>query len=94
MMQQIPAYDLEHVYANAVNTIQHQMNFVDAVKELEEAARAGHGKVAVIFSRALLSRFPRRTRFPKSTVLAKDGHITSITKRRLGGVFLRLFFIL
>ena len=50
MMQQIPAYDLEHVYANAVNTIQHQMNFVDAVKELEEAARAGHGKAALFLA--------------------------------------------
>ena len=50
MMQQISQHDLEHVYANAVNTIQHQMNFVDAVKELEEAARAGHGKAALFLA--------------------------------------------
>jgi len=50
MMQQISQHDLEHVYANAVNTIQSQMNFVDAVKELEEAARAGHGKAAMFLA--------------------------------------------
>lgn len=50
MMQQFSQHDLEHVYANAVNTIQSQMNFVDAVKELENAARAGHGKAALFLA--------------------------------------------
>ncbi|WP_374668304.1 hypothetical protein [Acinetobacter sp.] len=50
MMQQISQHDLEHVYANAVNTIQSQMNFSDAVKELEGAARAGHGKAALFLA--------------------------------------------
>ena len=50
MMQQISQHDLEHVYANAVNTIQSQMNFVDAVEELENAARAGHGKAALFLA--------------------------------------------
>ena len=35
MIQQISQHELEHVYANAVNTIQSQMNFIDAVTELE-----------------------------------------------------------
>lgn len=61
MMQQISQHDLEHVYANAVNTIQSQMNFSDAVKELEGAARAGHGKAGIVSRRTLLPRFPRRT---------------------------------
>ena len=47
MIQTIAHHDLEHVYANAVNTIHSQMNFQDAVKQLEEAARAGHGKAAM-----------------------------------------------
>ena len=47
MIQQFSQHDLEHLYADAVNTIQSQMNFVDAVKQLEEAARAGHGKAAL-----------------------------------------------
>ena len=50
MIQQISQHDLEHVYANAVNTIQSQMNFVDAVEELESAARAGHGKAALFLA--------------------------------------------
>jgi TPR repeat protein len=50
MMQHISHHDLEHVYAHAVNTIQSQMNFVDAVKQLEEAARAGHGKAALFLA--------------------------------------------
>ncbi|MDO8934757.1 hypothetical protein Q7G06_02545, partial [Acinetobacter baumannii] len=36
MIQRISHHDLEHVYANAVNTIQSQMNFQDAVAQLEE----------------------------------------------------------
>jgi len=44
MIQNISHHDLEHVYANAVNTIQSQMNFSEAVQQLEEVARAGHGK--------------------------------------------------
>ena len=46
MIQNISHHDLEHVYANAVNTIQSQMNFSEAVQQLEEVARAGHGKAA------------------------------------------------
>lgn len=49
-MQQISHHDLEHVYADAVNTIQSQMNFADAVKQLEDAARAGHGKAALFLA--------------------------------------------
>ena len=50
MIQTISHHDLEHVYANAVNTIHSQMNFQDAVKQLEEAARAGHGKAALFLA--------------------------------------------
>ncbi|MCO8086385.1 hypothetical protein [Acinetobacter lwoffii] len=50
MIQQISQHDLEHLYADAVNTIQSQMNFADAVKQLEEAARAGHGKAALFLA--------------------------------------------
>ncbi|BBF78518.1 MAG TPA: hypothetical protein DIT34_04230 [Acinetobacter ursingii] len=50
MIQQISHHDLEHVYASAVNTIQSQMNFQDAVKQLEDAARAGHGKAAMFLA--------------------------------------------
>lgn len=50
MMQHISHHDLEHIYANAVNTIQSQMNFVDAVQQLEDAARAGHGKAALFLA--------------------------------------------
>ena len=50
MIQQFSQHDLEHVYANAVNTIQSQMNFSDAVRELEEAARAGRGKAALFLA--------------------------------------------
>jgi len=44
MIHQISHQDLEHVYADAVNTIQCEMNFVEAVKALEDAAKAGHVK--------------------------------------------------
>jgi len=50
MIQHISHQDLEHTYANAVNTIQSQMNFVDAVQQLEEVARAGHGKAALFLA--------------------------------------------
>lgn len=49
-MQNISQHDLEHLYADAVNTIQSQMNFVDAVKQLEDVARAGHGKAALFLA--------------------------------------------
>lgn len=49
-MQNISQHDLEHLYADAVNTIQSQMNFVEAVKQLEDAARAGHGKAALFLA--------------------------------------------
>ena len=50
MIQQISHHDLEHAYADAVNTIQSQMNFSDAVQQLEEVARAGHGKAALFLA--------------------------------------------
>ncbi|MCO8092131.1 hypothetical protein [Acinetobacter pseudolwoffii] len=50
MILQLSQHDLEHLYADAVNTIQSQMNFVDAVKQLEDAARAGHGKAALFLA--------------------------------------------
>lgn len=50
MIEQINHHDLEHVYASAVNTIQSQMNFQDAVLQLENAARAGHGKAAMFLA--------------------------------------------
>ena len=50
MIQQLSQHDLEHLYADDVNTIQSQMNFADAVKQLEEAARAGHGKAALFLA--------------------------------------------
>lgn len=50
MIQQISHHDLEHAYADAVNTIQSQMNFVEAVQQLESVARAGHGKAALFLA--------------------------------------------
>lgn len=50
MMNTLPQHDLEHVYADAVNIIQSQMNFADAVTQLESAARAGHGKAALFLA--------------------------------------------
>ena len=50
MIHQLSHQDLEHVYADAVNTIQSQMNFSDAVQQLEEVARAGHGKAALFLA--------------------------------------------
>ncbi|WP_343596748.1 hypothetical protein [Acinetobacter sp.] len=50
MIQQFSQQDLEHVYSNAVNTIQSQMNFADAVTDLENVARAGHGKAAMFLA--------------------------------------------
>jgi TPR repeat protein len=50
MNQVISQHELEHVYANAVNTIQSQMNFASAVQDLEHAAHAGHGKAALFLA--------------------------------------------
>ena len=50
MIQQFSQQDLEHVYADAVNTIQYEMNFAEAVSQLEGAARAGHGKAALFLA--------------------------------------------
>ena len=50
MIQQLSHQDLEHVYAEAVNTIQSQMYFADAVKQLVDVARAGHGKAALFLA--------------------------------------------
>lgn len=49
--------DLEHVYANAVNTIQFEMNFSKAVSELEHVAHAGHGKSALFLAELYLQGF-------------------------------------
>ncbi|TCM64487.1 hypothetical protein EC844_11746 [Acinetobacter calcoaceticus] len=50
MIQQFSHRDLENIYVAAVNTIQSEMIFVDAVQQLEEAARAGHGKAAMFLA--------------------------------------------
>ncbi len=50
MIHQLSHQDLEHVYADAVNTIQFEMNCVEAVKALEETATAGHGKAAMFLA--------------------------------------------
>ena len=50
MIQQFSQQDLEHVYADAVNTIQYEMNFSEAVSQLEHAAKAGHGKAAMFLA--------------------------------------------
>ncbi|TCB68376.1 hypothetical protein [Acinetobacter sp. ANC 4178] len=50
MIQQISHHELEHAYATAVNTIQSQMNFSEAVLQLEDVARAGHGKAAMFLA--------------------------------------------
>lgn len=57
MIKQFPQQDLEHMYSNAVNTIQFEMNFTDAVSELENAARAGHGKAAMFLAELYLQGF-------------------------------------
>ena len=56
MIQQISHHDLEHAYADAVNTIQSQMNFVEAVQQLESVARAGHGKAALFLAELMWFR--------------------------------------
>lgn len=50
MIQHFSHCDLEHVYSNAVNTIQSEMNFLEAVQQLEDAAHAGHGKAALFLA--------------------------------------------
>ncbi|GAB3046256.1 hypothetical protein GCM10027155_09590 [Acinetobacter apis] len=57
MIQQLSQHDLEHVYTTAVNTIQSQMNFSDAVTDLENVARAGHGKAALFLAELYLQGF-------------------------------------
>lgn len=57
MMNPISQQELEHLYSNAVNTIQFEMNFSDAVSELEHAARAGHGKAAMFLAELYLQGF-------------------------------------
>ena len=57
MIKQISQQDLEHLYSNAVNTIQHEMHFADAVSELEVVARAGHGKSAMFLAELYLQGF-------------------------------------
>ncbi len=57
MMNQNSHQDLEHVYSNAVNTIQFEMHFSEAVSELEQAARAGHGKAAMFLAELYFQGF-------------------------------------
>lgn len=57
MIKQFSQQDLEHMYSNAVNTIQFEMNFTDAVLELEDAAHAGHGKAAMFLAELYLQGF-------------------------------------
>ena len=68
MIQQLSQHDLEHLYADAVNTIQSQMNFVDAVKQLEDAARAGHGKAALFLAELYYQGF----RVERDSLKAQD----------------------
>ncbi len=90
MIQRISHHDLEHVYATAVNTIHSQMNFQDAVAQLEEVARAGHGKAALFLAELYYQGFRVERDSLKSTILAKVSHNASIKRRHLGGVFLCL----
>lgn len=57
MGHSISQQDLEHLYSNAVNTIQFEMNFSEAIKELEHAARSGHGKAAMFLAELYLQGF-------------------------------------
>lgn len=57
MINQSSHQDLEHVYSTAVNTIQFEMHFSDAVNELENAARAGHGKAAMFLAELYFQGF-------------------------------------
>ncbi len=50
MIHTLSQQQLEQSYATAVNTIQSQMHFSDAVQELESVARAGHGKAAMFLA--------------------------------------------
>ena len=57
MIKQFSQQDLEHLYANAVNTIQYEMNFSNAIDEFEHAARAGHGKAAMFLAELYIQGF-------------------------------------
>ena len=57
MIQHFKHHELECLYANAVNTIQSQKNFQDAVKELEQVAQAGHGKAALFLAELYFQGF-------------------------------------
>lgn len=57
MIQHFSQHELEHMYSEAVNTIQYEMNFADAVTKLEDAARAGHGKAAMFLAELYLQGF-------------------------------------
>lgn len=50
MINQFSQHELERVYATAINTIQSEMYFQDAVKQLEDVALAGHGKAAMFLA--------------------------------------------
>lgn len=50
MIQKFSHRDLEGIYEVAVNTIQSEMNFSDAVQQLEHVARAGHGRSAMFLA--------------------------------------------
>lgn len=57
MIKHISHQDWEHVYSDAVNTIQFEMNFSEAVHALENAARAGHGKAAMFLAELYFQGF-------------------------------------
>ena len=57
MTHQFSQHDLERVYATAVNTIQCEMNFTNAVEQLEDVARAGHGKSATFLAELYFQGF-------------------------------------
>lgn len=48
---------LEHLYATGVNTIQTEMDYRTGLNQLEQAARAGHGKSALFLAQLYLQGF-------------------------------------
>jgi TPR repeat protein len=57
MIQSLSQHELEQNFANAVNTIHSQMNFTNAIQELEVTARAGHGKAALFLAELYFQGF-------------------------------------
>lgn len=57
MIQSLSQHELEQSFANAVNTIHSQMNFTQAIQDLETTARAGHGKAALFLAELYFQGF-------------------------------------